>query len=270
MATETIRRSTAPVVVELVGAPGAGKTTLLPAVLRACRAAGLHPYTVVEAARPFAARTPVGRTIGGLLPTTLRRKALWAVFLGARALGAVRLAAGRPRLVRYVLASQRGRPPGADRRERRVLHWYARSAGAYRFLTARARAGEAIVMDEGFVHRAVQLHASSVEAPEPARIEKYADLIPRPDLLVHVRAPVEVCERRVRSRGPWERFRGRDPRELSRFVAHAHRATELVVEAVRARGWPVIAIDNDGEDPAEAGAALAPRVVAALPVVRRR
>jgi thymidylate kinase len=271
MATEAMReaRTLTPVVVELVGAPGAGKTTLLPATMEACRTAGLRPYTIVGAGRAFAARTLVGRAANAVLPGSLRDKALWAIFLGCRSISAAAFAARRPRLARYVLASVRGRPAAANARERKVLHWYVRLVGSYGFLTSRARGGEALVLDEGFLHRTVQLHTSAVEVPEAARIDAYADLVPRPDLLVHVRAPIDVCERRVRSRGPWVRFRGEDPTDLSRFVANAHRATVLITAAAEAKGWRVVEIDNDESDPVEAEAALRTRIPAALDEVAR-
>lgn len=254
MGTETARetRRVIPAVVELVGAPGAGKTTLLPGVLAACREAGLTPYTVVDAARPFAARTVAGRITHAVVPRGARRNTLWALFLGFRGISAIVFVVRHPRLARYVANTAHRRPAGADARARKVLHWYVRLAGSYRFLLSRGRADEALILDEGFVHRAVQLLASSVETPNAGRIDGYAALIPRPDLLIHVRAPIDLCEERVRSRGVWGRFDGKDPRALSRFVANAHRATDLIVDAARERGWPLVAIDNDGRDPAAA------------------
>ncbi|HWL91109.1 MAG TPA: hypothetical protein VNP90_07060 [Actinomycetota bacterium] len=257
-ARETARVS--PAVVEMMGAPGAGKTTLLPAVLRACRDAGLAPATVTDAARPFVARTPAGRVVHRLAPANWRRPALWVLYLVFRGTSAVGFAMRHVDLARYVVDSARRRPAAADIRARRVLHWYVRLAGSYRFLMSRGRAGEALVLDEGFAHRAVQLHASPVEVPDAGRIERYTGLIPRPDLLVHVRAAVDVCEERVRSRGAWSRFSGKDPSELSRFIANAHRATELVAEAASMNGWNIIEIDNGGGDPASS-AALAEQTV---------
>jgi hypothetical protein len=232
--------------------------------MAACRNAGLRPYTIVDAGRAFASRTLAGRAATAALPERLRNKALWAIFLGGRSISAAAFAARRPGLARYVLASARGRPAAANARERKVLHWYVRLMGSYGFLTSRGRAGDALVLDEGFLHRTVQLHTSAVEVPDVGRIDAYADLIPRPDLLVHVRAPIDVCERRVRSRGVWDRFHREDPSELSRFVANAHRATVLIAAAAEAKGWRVVEIDNDGSDPLEAGGALRARIEAAL------
>jgi Ser/Thr protein kinase RdoA (MazF antagonist)/thymidylate kinase len=251
-----------PVVIELVGAPGAGKTTVLGAVQAGCAADGLHAATIVDAARTVAARTPIGKVAVRALPPRLRAKALWALFLAQRRISAAGFARRHRALIRSVRASQRERPAGAEADERRVLHWYIRMAGATTSWRRHAHDDEALIVDEGFAHRAVQLFTSVVEAPDAARIAAYVELIPRPDLLIHIRAPAEVCERRVLARGVWPRFEGRDPQELGRFIAHAHRATELVAEAAATDGWSVLAIENGERTPAEVAADVE-RVVAA-------
>lgn len=234
-------------IVEFVGAPGAGKTTLLPIVAESLTAQGRRPATVVEAARVYAARTLAGRAVRALAPPTLRDPLLWQVFTGLSALHRLAFCMRHPALIRHVLASQRGRPPAAAARERRVLYWFFRTAGYYQFLKRHRRAGEALLIDEGFVHRVVQLFSSSVEAPQPEAIAAYVRLLPRPDLIVVVDAGPDVCEGRVRRRGLWEHLQGRSTGDVSRFVRHAHRAVTLAVGEVEALGWPVVRVGNDGQ-----------------------
>lgn len=232
-------------VIEVAGPPGAGKTTLVEAVLDGCRSAGLQPYTVVEAARVFARRTLAGRAVA-TLPPQLARRGLWGVYRMGSALGAARLAASHPALTRYVVASQWRRPRAAATASRQVLYWYYRTAGDYAFLRAKGRPHEVLVVDEGFVHRAVQLHASTVERPTSRAVATYVRLLPAFDLLVAVHAPVAVCADRVRARGVWPRMRQR-AHELDRFVASAHDAAELAVAAARHQGRRVVDVDNDDD-----------------------
>lgn len=232
-------------VVELAGAPGAGKTSLLPTVVDACDAAGLRPYTVAEAARPFARRTMLGR-LAAVLPSATGRRLLWAVFYWASMAAGLRLAWRHPTLVLHVVRSQRGRPPDADAGRRRVVYWFFRMAGAHLFLRRHGRAGEVLILDEGYVHRTVQLYSSAVERPDPARIMAYVTALPCTDLVVVVRAPVELCQERVRQRGVWRRLGHRTPAEIDRFVANAHESVTLATAVVRAAGRPVLEIDNAG------------------------
>jgi hypothetical protein len=242
--------STRPLVIELVGAPGSGKTTLLPIVLDACRSAGLGPGTVVDLARPLASRTPLGRLVTSLPEGRIRSRALWSVFRWASAGSAITQAARTWPLARQVLRSQRGRPPGAEAGTRRVGYWMYRLLGAHGLFLRHATIGEVLVLDEGYVHRVVQLFASTVEEPGPVAVRRYLSTVPVPELLVAVHAPVERCVERVTARGAWARFAGRDAVELRRFVSSAYRATELATSYARDQGWNLIEVDNatDGID----------------------
>lgn len=254
-------------IIEMVGAPGAGKTTLLAGIEGGCRAAGFTAVTVRSAARPFAARSTLGRFVCRTVPTRREGQALWVVFRIESGWHTVRALIENRGLARHVLASQRGRPPAADARGRRVVYWYLRTMGSRRFLLARARPDEVVVFDEGFVHRAVQLHSSVVESPTPAQIAAYVADLPPADLVVHVGASPEVCEQRVQERGVWTRLGHRSPAEIHRFLLHAHETVALVRGELDRRGWPVIDVDNDG-DPAAAVAALARDVAARLAACR--
>jgi hypothetical protein len=252
------------VVVELVGAPGAGKSSLLPAVQQACEDAGLRPGTVVEFARPLAARTRAGWLLAALPEGRYRARAAWVVFRGASALDAVVRAPRHRRLASVVRRSQRSRPRGADVQERRVVYWLRRLVGAHGLFLRRGRPGEVLLLDEGYVHRVVQLFASAVEEPDRRVIDEYLATVPRPDLLVAVHAPVERCVERVRTRGVWTRLEGRADAELERFVASAHRAVEFAVTHARDHGWALVEVDNSGDGLDEAQTMVRETVVARI------
>lgn len=236
-------------VVEFIGAPGAGKTTLLPVVIASLRERGIHGYTAVEAARPFVTRTLAGRVVNRLTPRALQRPVLWRLFLIFSLLYRLRFLMHHPRLVWLVWRSQWGRPAGADVRARRVLHWFFRFVGDYAFLRAQMRPDEALVVDEGFVHRVVQLFASAAEVPDPDWVARYLHLIPQPDLVVYVCASAPLCEQRIYARGLWQRFAGKDPAEIARFVVNAHATVQLAVAQIQRADWQMVAIDNSGAPP---------------------
>ncbi len=247
---------TSAVIVEFIGAPGVGKTTLIPAAIAAFQEQGLRAYTTVEAARPFARRTLLGAILTRLSPARWQRPLLWQLFYQTSFLHRFSFFAKHPRLLKLVLGSQWRRPPAADGRKRRVLYWYFRQTGYYDFLKAHALADEVLIFDEGFIHRVVQLFASSVEVPRIEKIQSYVDLLPVPDLVIGIQAPPDVCQERIYSRGLWQRFSDKQPEEMSRFVAHAHEAVNLTMETIKKDRWPILEIDNSSDDPAKAAAQL--------------
>jgi thymidylate kinase len=270
--TAATRTSTRPLVIEFLGPPGAGKSTLLPMVRDLCRDAGLSPATMVESARPLASRTWIGRLVVRLPDGRIRSHGLWLVFRLAATASSVRQIVRTWPLAWRVLGSQRGRVPGAESGSRRVLYWFHRLLGGHGLFLRCATTGEVLLLDEGYVHRVVQLFASAVEVPDPAAVHRYLETVPVPDLTVVVRAPIERCRDRVSRRGVWPRFAGRDADELRRFIASAHRATMVAADYARDQGWDLIEVDNgaDGLDACQAllRAALTERLASGMGVAR--
>jgi thymidylate kinase len=129
-----------------------------------------------------------------------------------------------------------------------VLYWFYRLCGHYEFVKGKMRPDEVLIFDEGFMHRVVQLFASSVEVPDRHQISKYISRVPRPDLVIFIQAPKDMCEQRIYQRGLWERMRDKEPDEISRFVNNAYLAVNLAIEEGRRLDWSIIQIDNDHQD----------------------
>ena len=254
-------------IVEFIGAPGAGKTTLLPAAADFFREQNRQAFTIVAAARPFARRTIAGKVVHRLSPRPWRDPLLWQLFYRLSILYRLKFIATHPQLIWQVANYQRRRPAAADVRQRKVLYWFYRLLGYYEFLRAHARPDEVLVFDEGFLHRVVQLFASSVEAPDEAQIDNYVALLPRPDLVVFVCASRDTCERRIYSRGLWERQRHKEPAEITQFVDNAHLAVERAVAHARRKGWSVVEVDNERDDRTAASAELRRQLALVLPFV---
>lgn len=231
-------------IVEFIGAPGAGKTTLMPLVRDHFRALGLQAYPALDAARPFAARTVPGRVAARIPIHRLRRFLLWQIFYAFSRVHRGEFRREHPDLMRAVLDFQARRPiPGSDLHH--VLHWFVHHTGVHSFLGARAKPGEVLIYDEGFVHRVVQLFASEDEPLESAPVAAYLDLIPKPDLVIYARASRVICEQRVRERGIWPRFSRKEPGATSRFIRNAHHVVAFAVGHIRSAGWQMIEVVNE-------------------------
>ncbi len=248
-------------IIEFIGTPGAGKTTLVPTVIGYFQERGVSALTVVEAARPYARRTLAGAVVSRLAPLSLRPQLLWQVFYYHSLLYRIRFLVKHPRLIRQVLRSQKRRPIPAEERQH-VLYWFFHLTGYYEFLAARSRSSEALILDEGFVHRVVQMNASDREEPDPAQIFAYVDLIPRPDLVIFPRAPWEVCERRIYQRGLWERFQHKSSVEVSRYVANSYLVVNTAIDYLKSKGWPIIEVDNSSDDASISKAELRSKLLA--------
>lgn len=253
-------------IIEFIGPPGAGKTTLMPTVIESLQERKIKAFTKDDAARTFAQRTFVGKAIGRLAPESLRQPLLWHTFYRLSTLYRVKFFLKHPKLIWLVISTQRRRPKSADIRQRKVLFWFFRIVGYYEFLKAYTNPGEALIFDEGFVHRVVQLNASAVEDPNPTQIMSYLDLLPRPDVVIYVQAPHDVCEKRIYERGLWERFHQKDPAEISRFVENACIIVNLTVNHIKNRGWIVIDVDNGTDDLASSEAELRHGMLSEMPV----
>lgn len=238
-------------IVEFIGTPGAGKTTFMPVVSEHFKKQNFQPFTVLEAARPFASRTSPGRMVQMLPFGRLRRFLLWQIFYRFSYTHRRKFAEQNQTLMQTVMNYQHQRPISESDKEH-VLRWFLHLTGSYQFLKSRAQPGEMLLFDEGFVHRVVQLFASEMEQPDLDSVAHYLDLIPKPDLIIFPSASRELCEKRVFERGVWERFRAKGHQETSRFIMNAYKIVKYAVKRLRIKGWTVIEVDNNRDNLAEA------------------
>lgn len=244
-----------PFVIEFVGTPGSGKTTLARALVDLLRDEGRDATTIVDAARAHAATTRTGRAVSRLAPARVRRLLLWRLFYGASTLDAFRFARAHPALARMVVRSQRTRPVPRKLR-RHTLWWFFQLGGRTRFLSRTSHDGEVLVIDDGFLHRVVALHAGPSETPDGQLVGALVDLLPRPDLVVRTTAEAETCVRRVIERGVWRHRAGIDETGLRAYVRNAEVAVDAGAARAAEAGWHVVEVDNGGADLDAARASL--------------
>ena len=237
-----------PLVIEFLGTQGSGKTTLLPVVVSLLREKGIRAQTVVEAARPFARRTIPGRIASLLGPASFQHRLLWQVYYQMSALYAASFKLQNRGLVKFVNETQQARPLDAGVHERRLLFWFFRLCGSYAFLLKYANENEAIVFDDGFMHRTVHLNASPVEIPQSNNIKTYLSKTPLPDLVIVPRVPLSVCVSRVKSRGLWKYFREKTEDELQLYLAHSENIVDFTVNELHSKGCLIIEVDNSDSD----------------------
>lgn len=243
-------------VIEFLGIPGSGKTTLW---RRACR--HLADRHVVAYEPVEATRVAMGRGSHDLLTRALA------------------LSVGRvsPKLWKKIYIRSSDRIPAVADAIAHHPEQFAAFVAAARshnhdagpevvasamldllvireLVETRLRDDEWLLVDEGFCNRVVSLFAVGWErkADRPV-LKAYVDAIPKPDLVVHVSTPIEVCAQRLDERGWTRRVRHKPRAELMDFLANANECVDIAASMLARRGVRVVLIG--GEDALEAAAA---------------
>lgn len=237
-----------PIVVEFTGAQGSGKTSLLALTQESLRARGFNGMHARAMPLIIIQRSALGRAVR-FLPARYQRPALRGLARLAEAFYRPAFVLAHPRLAWEALAIlRRHRTP---RRERR-LFWrhFLTNAGHRQLFQRHHGARDVLLFPEGFTHRALDLfrRRSEVEAWDRQGIARYLALTPVAELTVLVRAPLDLCLRRVRDRGRRSpNLLGKSEAQLTHFVSDSAQIAEWACSDLSGAGWRVVSVDNAGE-----------------------
>ena len=227
--------------VEFIGSTGAGKTTVAAEVQRRLAelasvdtapdfVAGLIGLRAL--AKPFH-RNLVSDLVG--LPFFLRSLPRHRKYIG---------------FVLGVLARQRLALQAANRVRSTI-----RKIGVYEILERHANR-RIVLVDEGTVLHAHNLFVYTSRAYSAADLDRYASLVPLPERIVYVRAPLDTLVRRSLERpDPPREIRSRDRRLVELYAGRAHAMFETLVDIpiIRER---VVIVDNPGDRPVASAQAV--------------
>lgn len=231
-------------IVESLGTTGSGKSTLIPILIRLLRGEGWQAMSATEGIHFYMRKTWVGRLVCFLLPPFLQGSILWRIFSYVYCgWHTVWFVIQHPRLMGYVTRLQFKRQIKWSHRLL-ILRLYVQMVGWSQFFRCHVLPGQVIFLDEGFVHRATHLFVSEEETPDPEQVNAYLQLLPSPDLVMWVRAPVDLCLSRVYARGVQVRLAHLNPSQARRFFLNSERVCQIVVEYTKKTGWSLIEMDN--------------------------
>jgi thymidylate kinase len=173
-------------IVELIGATGAGKSTLARELLRRGLESGrVRMATDLVTDRPGRRWVENPHAVNLLADVTAL-----PVFL--------RSFDDHREFVRFAFERLRHHAPSTFAKAN-YLRNVVRKVGVHE-LSRRADPGVTFLNDEGTVLIAYQLFVYSDAAPTPPEIERFARLVPLPDLVVHVKAPTDLLVERAMTR----------------------------------------------------------------------
>jgi len=234
-------------IIEFLGTSGVGKSTLIPVLIEFLRDDGLPAMTAIEAIHFYMRKTCVGRLVCCLMPPALQGPILWRVFSWfILKFSIAKFAMENPRLTSYVVESQLHRP--IPRRHRwLILRLFFQMAGWYQFLKYRLQQNEALILDEGFVHRATHMFVSESEPLYAEQIVSYLKWIPRSDLVIWVQAPLDTCLARIHSRGIQARLRNLGTSDVTRLLANAEQVVSIAAQYLSDTGYNIIQVENNSD-----------------------
>jgi thymidylate kinase len=223
-------------IIEFVGCDGAGKTTLSHMLCER----GIPGSRVVAMPDLLLDRT-------GLRRITQRTAVNVVQDLG----GFPYFVRGFPRHREYVAFSRRmlarHEPSTLDRVN--SMRGIVRRVGMYELATRRA-ANRVVLSDEGTVLSAYHLALRGVALDE-AELDEFVRLVPRPDLIVYVKAPVASLVRRAASRPVRRRqHAGMGPDQIEQTIRRTATVFDLVAAAPRLKER-VIVVENDDAGPGQ-------------------
>jgi thymidylate kinase len=212
-------RQATPMIVEITGCSGSGKSTLLKEILRQCAERGVPVATAEDVALPR-------------LPRAIRRNpTLQNLALDLRGVGeTITLRRDRDFLAfaMSVIRRDTDRAVTALSACRGVL----RKLGVHSVLAREANGWKAVLVDEGTIHSAHYVLVHVNHPPRREDVEAFCRLVPMPDLVVHVVAPLETVLRRTFARSD-PPLRRRSKEEMERFIRHAYMMFDLLMSDER-------------------------------------
>jgi hypothetical protein len=202
-------------IVEVAGPVGAGKSSLVEPLTRALWERGASARTLEQVA-------PQGR----------RRRLLWSVAFGI----------SHPRLVFHATRAMLAAP--IPWWHRRIIFGLTMGVGG-RLLAAGRRAAEDewVIVDEGLVHRAVNLFAWRHEVPTQ-EVAGYVASVPAGDALVLVQAPAQDELQRALDRGLPKRLVGKSQDDVRAFASRAREVVLLAAGIMEGRGARLVRVET--------------------------
>lgn len=234
--------------VEFCGIPASGKSTVCAGAIKLLRSRGMMAVSRSELVSDQLRRRSRGliaNTIAALVPGW--REALLGLSHGMD--DWIRFAATYPSYVALVHAWI----AGADKQEEwREAISRAIATTAFEFQLGREeRRGEerrgALCLDEGFFQRFFSLRGYGVAA-NSNDAERYVDVAPRPDALIWVATPAEVCAERIRQRArPPLLMRNESDESQLALLRHGTNLLQRLADAAEQRGIPTLKISSESD-----------------------
>lgn len=231
--------------IELIGMVGAGKSTIAAPLTDLLQAKGFTVMSLPEAIYLCLDRSLVGQLLGTLMPSVKwRRRLLRGIYVCSfRPFYKAQFMLQHSKLTWETYKSQLDRDL-SWRHRRIILNLFFRLAASQGYVRERLHADEVVVLEEGLLHRAVNLYAWEKSELNDTLLWRYFESLPVLDLALFVQTPISVCLERVNGRGYPSRLGQKDPDTINKFMENAAHIIQIAARFLRTAEREVIEVDN--------------------------
>ncbi len=140
------------------------------------------------------------------------------------------------------------------------LDWCSRTRStlrliaSHRMLLTRRTSELVVLVDEGLLNAAHNLFVYASRGPRLREVRSFASMVSVPDMIVHVRVPLDVALVRTMRR-PDPPIRTRSPRHLEAFLRHGQQVFEMLAQTDPWRDR-VLSVSSVADAPADTAAVV--------------
>jgi len=128
---------------------------------------------------------------------------------------------------------------------RLVEKWFANVAAIYQMAICSKNQNFIVLFDEGFIQKVISLFASyETSQINYEQIKTYLDLIPLPDVLFSIHAPISICKDRIFTRGLPRRLTGQSEKNIVKYLETTEKMFNYVIQYLREMGIKIIHVNN--------------------------
>lgn len=231
--------------IEFSGLVGSGKTTLAETARNILEMKGYSPLDEFEAVQHCLERSLLGKTFLVITPPGYHHRVIACLYFWLiRRLCQLQFVIRYPLLSLHVYRSSKYRKTLTFNHRSLVLRRFFHLAAAYLFIVPRLKTNEVVVLDEGLVHRAINLYAWSTVQLDKEEIKKYIRLLPEVDHLFIIKVPQDVCKDRAEKRGFPKQLKEKSGKIINKFMENSVLIIEQIADLKAAPIKKMTVLDN--------------------------
>jgi len=128
---------------------------------------------------------------------------------------------------------------------RLVEKWFANISAIYQMAKCSKNQNFIVLFDEGFIQKVISLFASHETSQiNYEQIKTYLNLVPLPDALFSIHAPISLCKDRMFTRSLPRRLNGQSEENIVKYLDTTEKIFNFVIKYLNEMGIKIFNINN--------------------------